>query len=254
MNKIGIIWPDQHYPLHSRKAVSCALKAIEVVKPDLFINLGDVGEWGSASSHRWKRRKRPPLEYQLPMIDKDIAAVNKEIDKVDSVLDKVGCKTRYICAGNHDEYLDSVVLENPYLEGYTFREACRWDERGYEYLRYNEVLTIGKANFIHGAFCGGNHAKKHLDAYGVNIIYGHTHDIQRHSRSCLQDGNISAFSMGCLKSRSAEKNRWLRGRLNNWNHAFGIITWFEKDDGNFQLEVIDIIKGKANVYGEIIKG
>jgi len=58
--------------------------------------------------------------------------------------------------------------------------------------------------------------------------------------------------MGCIKDMRAEKNRWLKGRLHNWNHAFGIITWFK--DNTFQLDVIDIIKGKANVHGKIIKG
>jgi len=254
MKKVGIIIPDQHIPIHDRKAYSVVLQAIEHIKPDLFINLGDVSEASSVSAHRYKRRKRPPLEYQLPLIDKEIKAVNKEIDKIDAVLDKVGCKERYICAGNHCEWYDAFVEENPFLDQYTFRNAFRWDERGYKYHRYNEVLTIGKANFIHGAYCGVNHASKHLSAYGCNLIYGHTHDVTRASATRLQNGNISAWSMGCLKDMSAEKNRWLKGRLHNWNHAFGIITWFEKDGGNFQLEVIDIIKGKATVYGEIIKG
>jgi hypothetical protein len=51
---------------------------------------------------------------------------------------------------------------------------------------------------------------------------------------------------------SAEKNRWLKGRLHNWNHAFGIVTWF--DDDLFQLETIEIVKGKCSVWGKIIKG
>ncbi len=250
MKKVGVVIPDQHFPLHDKKACSVVLQAIEHIKPEVFINLGDVGEFESVSAWKYKRRKRPPLEYMLPLIDKEIKEVNKELDKIDEVLDKVGCKERHILAGNHDEWLDAWVEENPFLPEYKFRNACKWDERGYKYKCYNEVLTIGKANFIHGGYCGVNHAKKHLEVYGCNIIYGHTHDIQRYSSSRLQDGNISSFSMGCLKDRSAEKNRWLRGRLHNWNHAFGIVTWFK--DGSFQLEVIDIIKGKANVWGEFI--
>jgi len=116
--KRAIIVPDQHFPLHDEKAVKVVLKAIDFIKPDIFINLGDVGEWESVSGHKYKRRKRPPLEYQLPEIDKEIKAVNKQIDRFDKALDKVECKERHILAGNHDEWLDSFVEENPYLDQY----------------------------------------------------------------------------------------------------------------------------------------
>ena len=37
----------QHFPIHDESAVKVVLKAIEFVKPDIFINLGDVGEWNA---------------------------------------------------------------------------------------------------------------------------------------------------------------------------------------------------------------
>ena len=250
--KRAIVIPDQHFPIHDENALKVVLKAIEFVKPDIFINLGDVGEWESVSAWAYKRRKRPPIEYQLVEMKQEIKAVNKCLDRIDRVLDKIKCKSRFILAGNHDEWLDAWVEENPFLDQYTFRNACKWDERGYDYRRYNEVLSIGKLNFIHGAYTTATHAKKHLDAYGANIVYGHTHDIQRYSHTKLDDDGIAAWSMGCLKDMSAESNTWLKGRLHNWNHAFGVITWF--DDGLFQLETIEIVKGKCSVWGKIIKG
>jgi len=250
--KRAIVIPDQHFPIHDESALKVVLKAIEFVKPEIFINLGDVGEWGSVSAWAYKRRKRPPLEYQLEEMKKEIKDVNKCIDRIDKVLDKVKCKNRHILAGNHDEWLDAWVEENPYLDQYTFRNACNWDKRGYKYYRYNEVLSIGKLNFIHGAYTTATHAKKHLDAYGANIVYGHTHDIQRYSHTKLDDDGIAAWSMGCLKDMSSENNTWLKGRLHNWNHAFGIVTWFENE--LFQLETIEINKGQCSVWGKIIKG
>ena len=56
--------------------------------------------------------------------------------------------------------------------------------------------------------------------------------------------------MGCLKDMSREKNKWLQGRLHNWNHAFGIIDWFK--DGTFKLEVVEIINGRTTLWGEVI--
>jgi len=250
--KRAVVFPDQHYPIHDVKAMNVAHQVLEKVKPDIFINLGDVGEWESVSSHKYKRRKQPPLEFILPHVEQEVVEVNKELDKVDAILDRVGCKERFILAGNHDLWLDSFVESHPYLEEYIFRNACRWDQRGYEYRTFNEVLTIGKLSFIHGAYTGPTHAKKHLESYGTNILYGHVHDLQRYSMTRMKDGAISAWSLGCLKDMRAEKNTWLRGRLHNWNHACAIIDFWK--NGNFAVQIVEIVKGKAVLNGEELIG
>lgn len=240
--------PDQHFPIHDEKAVNVVLKAIQMVKPNAFINLGDVGEWESVSTHG--NKKNIELEHLLPAVNKEIAEVNAGIDLFDQVLNKVRCKERYILAGNHDEWLDRFVEFFPYMKNYTFRKACYWDKRGYKYYEYNKPLKIGKLNFIHGAYATTYHAKKHLEAYGANIVYGHTHDIQRHSLTKLDSGTIGAWSMGCLKDMSPQKNKWLKGRLHNWNHGFAIVDWFT--NGNFRVETVEIINGTTTVWGKPI--
>ena len=251
LKRRAVVIPDQHFPLHDQKAVNVVLKAIKLVEPDIFINLGDVGEWETVSAWRYKGKKQPPLEYQLPLIEEEIGGVNEGIDQFDEVLNLVGCTEKYICAGNHDEWLNAFVEKYPYMRGYTFHNACRWEERGYKYLPYNKPLKIGKLTFIHGAYATVYHAKKHLESYGENIIYGHVHDVQRHTLTKL-GGTIGAWSMGCLKDMRREKNTWLRGRLHNWAHAFAIVDWFT--DGNFRVDVVEIHAGKTTVWGEEIDG
>ena len=63
------VTPDKHFPLADKKAISVVRKAIEIVKPDAYIDIGDVGEWHGCSHWQWAKKKRPPLEYQLPFID-----------------------------------------------------------------------------------------------------------------------------------------------------------------------------------------
>ena len=43
--KRGIVTPDKHFPLHDKKAINVVCKAIEFIKPDAYIDLGDTGEW-----------------------------------------------------------------------------------------------------------------------------------------------------------------------------------------------------------------
>ena len=42
-----IVTPDKHFPLADMKAIKVVCKAIEILKPDCYIELGDVGEWES---------------------------------------------------------------------------------------------------------------------------------------------------------------------------------------------------------------
>ena len=251
VQKRGIIIPDQHYPLEDKAAVNCVVKAIEKIKPDIFVNLGDVGEWESVSAWKYKDKKLPPLEYVLPVVDEDIRLVNEGLDVWDEVLDKVGCKEKHLLQGNHDLWLDNFVTKYPYLVNYSFFKACKIKERGYSYSEYNLPIQIGNLTFFHGAFATTYHAKKHLEAYGENVMYGHVHDIQRHTQTKLH-GTIGSWSMGCLKDMTHEKNKWLKGRLNNWGHAFAIVDWF--DNGEFKVETVEIKNGITSLWGEVIDG
>tara|TARA_R100001594_G_scaffold134005_1_gene174934 strand:+ start:2359 stop:3126 length:768 start_codon:yes stop_codon:yes gene_type:complete len=251
VKKRGIIIPDQHYPLEDKAAVNCVIKAIKKVKPNVFVNLGDVGEWESVSAWRYKDKKLPPLEYQLPLINEDIKLVNEGLDVWDEVLKEVGCKEKYLLQGNHDLWLDNFVTKYPYMVDHSFYKACKIKERGYKYSEYNLPIQVGKLTFFHGAFATMYHAKKHLETYGENVIYGHTHDVQRHTQTKL-GGTIGAWSLGCLKDMSHENNKWLKGRLHNWVHAFAIVDWF--DNEQFKVEVVEIFDGKTSVWGEIIDG
>ena len=246
-----MVIPDQHYPLHDTKAINVVIKSIQKIKPEIFINLGDVGEWETVSHWNWRKRKRPPLEYLLPMVDEEIRQVNGCIDQIDRALAWGGCKEKYILTGNHDAWLDSFVETYPYMRNYTFAKACRWEKRGYNLLPHNKPLKMGKLALIHGAYVCLHHAKKHLASYGCSIMYGHTHDIQRHTITRI-DNSIGAWSMGCLKKMDSDNNQWLSGRLNNWGHAFAVVDFF--DDGDFKVEVVEIINGRTSLWGEIIEG
>ena len=253
--KRAFVTPDKHAPLHDKAAISVVTQAIELVKPDIYIDLGDLGEWGSVSHWQWKRKKKPPLEYIIPEIDKDVKAVNELLDDIDESLDKVGCEEKYMIAGNHDEWLDMFVAEHPYLPQYMFPKAVKLDDRGYKYypagLPPEEWLKVGKLHFYHGHHKSGlHHAKAHLQL-GGNVMYGHHHSLQQASVTHI-DGPKSAWSLGCLKDMSHEKNKWLKGRAISWAHAFAVIDFFK--GGLFTVHIVQIINGKTSLWGELIDG
>ena len=56
----AVVTPDKHFPLADKAAISVVCQTIEIVKPDIYIDLGDVGEWENASHGNGLRRKDPP--------------------------------------------------------------------------------------------------------------------------------------------------------------------------------------------------
>ena len=246
-----LVTPDKHFPLADFAAINVVCKTIEIVKPDIYVDLGDTGEWSSVSVWQWKRKKRPPLEYQTPLIEKDIEDVNLGMDIIDESLDKANCTVRHFCEGNHEDWLNRFNDENPFLE-LSVDKALNLSDRGYEYHPMGKYLKIGKLYFYHGHHYGGQyHSKNHLLKLGVNIMYGHHHDVQQHSVTHM-DGQKSAWSLGCLKNMSEEKNKWLGNRKHNWSHAFSIVDFFE--NGYFTVHVLQIINGRTSLWGEIIDG
>ena len=250
--KRAIVTPDKHFPTADDAAIKCVTQAIEIIKPDMYIDLGDVGEWHGASHWQWRKKKRPPLEYQLPFINQDITDVNERMDRIDEALDKAGCKKKHMLEGNHDDWMNRFVEEHPYLPGLKFKDAVKLKERGYKYHKCGDYLKIGKLAFYHGHhFAGVHHTRNHLLRLGANVMYGHHHDIQQTSVTHL-DGQKSAWSIGCLKDMSKDENAWLGGRKHNWSHAFAVVDFYNK--GLFTVHVVQIINGKTALWGELIDG
>ena len=248
----AVVTPDKHFPYHDVPAINALCKAIQICKPTIYIDLGDVGEWESFSHWRWKLKKKPPLDYLLPELETDVIDVNNGMDIIDEALDKVSCVEKYITEGNHDNWLNMFVESHPYISKFAFNKAVKLCDRGYEYYPMGKHLKIGKLYFYHGHQYGGQyHTANHLRKLGCNVMYGHWHDLQ-HMTATHIDGAKGAWSIGCLKSMAGNDNTWLQNRKINWAHAFAIVDFF--DGGHFTVDVVQIIGGKCTVWGELVDG
>ena len=52
-----VVTPDKHFPLHDQKAINVLCKTIEIVNPDAYVDLGDVGEWNAFQHGSLKGKK-----------------------------------------------------------------------------------------------------------------------------------------------------------------------------------------------------
>ena len=228
------------------------IQAIEIIKPDFYVDLGDMLEGASVSHWQWKAKKKPPLEYIVPVIEAELKEANKFIDEIDEALDKANVTEKYITEGNHDDWYNMFVHEYPYLPRFAFKNAISASDRGYTLYPMGKLLKIGKLHFYHGHLYGGQyHAMNHLRKLGCNIMYGHWHDLQQSSITHV-DGTKSAWSIGCLKDMSSSKNKWLKNRQHNWGHAFAVVDFIR--GGYFTVHVVQIVNGKTSLWGELIEG
>ena len=247
-----IVTPDKHFPLHDQASINVLCKTIEIVKPDAYVDLGDVGEWAAFSAWKYKRKKAPPLEFLIEDFKIDVKDVNSGMDQIDESLDKVNCEEKYITEGNHDNWLNMCVEKYPYIPQYKFKNAVDLKGRGYKYIPFGKHLKLGKLYLYHGHQYGGQyHTANHLRKLGCNVMYGHWHDLQQMSATHM-DGPKSAWSIGCLKNMDAEANDWLDNRRINWSHAFAIVDFYK--GGLFTVHIIQIINGITSLWGELIDG
>ena len=135
--KRAIVTPDKHFPIHDQSAINVVCKAIEAIKPDIYIDLGDTGEWELFSKHYWKGLDKPPDHMLIPMLDKEVEVVNEGMDQIDRSLEIAGCKERHFVQGNHEVWLDTFANKETRPRFLT-ENALKLKERGYEYHPYFE--------------------------------------------------------------------------------------------------------------------
>lgn len=244
-----VVQPDTHVPEHDENAIEAFCQFLDYYKPHGLINLGDFLEMESVS--HWEPKTAKPRRL-VP----EVLAAKAILQKIDKAVGPQCIYKRFII-GNHEDWLEQLLI-NRVSEIYDDIELLDVDlsvqkllglkDLGYRTIPLNEILRLGEMHYIHGYYTNIHHAKKHLEVFGVNIMYGHLHDVQSHSGVSVK-GVHESISIGCLRSLAA---RFLRGKPNNWSHAFGIVEY--RNDGTYTRYVPILIDGQFSFNGKIFNG
>lgn len=139
-----------------------------------------------------------------------------------------------ILEGNHDWRVRDFGRKHPHLAKHVdFAKNLRLEERGIKFVECwekHEVFQKGKAFFVHGNFINKYHAAKMVDTYGVNIYYGHSHDVMEFPKVTWgKDKTVVGKSLGCL---CIYEMPYMKTKPSNWQQAFAEFYFFP--DGYFQ--------------------
>lgn len=236
--------PDLHIPQHDVRSLNAVNKFLKDYRPDEIVYMGDFMDFDCISSHnkdnlRAVENERIFEDYETatPIID-----LHRKLTK----------KITYI-EGNHCERVERYVDANPAVKGLVEVVPClKLKQKNIDFIRYRNtgVYKVGRANFIHGIYTNQFHAKKTVEAFGDNIFYGHTHDVQSYSKE-LRGVNktLVGQSMGCLCKYNQS---YMKGRPSRWQQAFGVFEFLP--DGFFQYQVVRIFNHRFIYNGKIYEG
>lgn len=251
--KRAIIIPDIHAPFHDKKSLRAVeyFMADKTQKWDYYVNLGDLMDFDQLSS--FNKEKLRKLEGRNLFKDYEIA--NEILDRHQDILLKKNPDTEFaLLEGNHEERIERLLDKEPNFQGIMEVEIrLRLKERNIRWIRcwtQRELYRIGKLYFTHGDYLSKYHAHKMVEAYGINIAYGHTHDIQNHTKTFKRD-NKSQTIMGQSCGYLADPNKldYIKNRPTNWTQAVAVAEF--QDNGNFNLVVISIINHQFSYNGTL---
>ncbi len=173
------VGPDRHVPKHDKRTLKAVRQYMRTVRWDGYIDLGDRADLNCISAHN----NGKPRLVEAQRLAADYAAVNADWEED---LEIIGPKAWAVqIQGNHEHRAVRLADAYPALAGSVEPENCipvlksgrvKW----LPFWSTGEILTVGKAAFIHGDECTKYHAALIAAKYGKNIFYGHcfSHDTE----------------------------------------------------------------------------
>lgn len=217
-----------------------AKQFVKETRPEIVLIGGDFVNLGCIRKGRSKWFMSDNETYQA-----DIERAKAELWEL-----RVWCRnSRFIyLIGNHEKRVDWYLDDHPAMRGkLNIIKDLELDLMEMEAVEFNNVIQVGKLNFIHGWYYNKFHAAKTLDIFGDNIAYGHVHEHQTFTKNIRAENKPHiAFSVPCL---SAINPDWKEGQPTRFQNGFVIVEYREK--GHFTAHIIMIIDGVFSYGGYV---
>ena len=244
--------PDAHFGVEDERAIWCAAKVVEYIKPARVVHLGDLLECGPFAS--WVSHKMS-LAKQYDFVKHEIDPARRWIDFL-----MKHCRLYVQHEGNHEWRVERQAIgsgdfgravwdlirpDRAILGGYD-RSRVRW----IPYLNTGDVIEryhlAPDLITIHGWTCAENAASvilRKASKYGWSVIYGHTHRDERKTTRGAGDRVLIAESAGCLRTLNPTFTQ-ARGPT-DWSQGLTLGYQSEHNRRDWTLYSVNIYKGRA---------
>jgi hypothetical protein len=209
------------------------MRYIKDERPDEVIIMGDFLDFEHLSSFA----KTNLRSIEGKTLEADYRLGNQLLDELHTAAPSA--RTVYLL-GNHEHRVERYLDEHPQLRGLLeVRRGLRFASRGIREIRCypdGEVYQLGKALFTHGLYTGASVAKKHLDAFGRCIFFGHDHGTGNYTAKRFGRHSLLAQSLGCLCLPDLS---YMANNPSNW--ALADTTFHFSPSGKFNHYVSRIV-------------
>jgi len=223
LQKTGLAYYDAHYPHHNRPLWMNFLKLVRKMKPDVFVFGGDNMNMDAVD--HWMEDHKKVRQMEGKRVLAEYEGFKKEmLNPLEKALPK-GCRKIWL-DGNHEAWMELAIDKNPNGEGYwEVENNLHLKERGWETYKYGEYAKVGKILFIHGQYTNQGHAKKTVNVYEKNVVYGHDHAPQLFTKiTPVENEPHTGMALPC----GCEMNpHFMRNRPHAWVNGF-LVFYFTK--------------------------
>jgi hypothetical protein len=229
----GICVYDLHYPYHNKELWQNILKVAKELKPDFFIFGGDNLDMDAVN--HWELDKGNKRAMEGKRLRKSYDTFQSEI--LDSLKLPSYCRKIFMY-GNHEEWIEKYIDKCPELEGFAEIER-NLDLKEWEIIPYHHTVKVGKIHFHHGEYTGLHHANKMVNIYERNVVYGHLHSFQLHTKVTPIDGD--AHTALCMPCACDINPGYMKDKPSAWVSGFGV--FYLQPNGNFNIYPVISSKG-----------
>lgn len=147
LGRMHLIIPDvQAKPTERIDFLEWIGKYIADKRPDVIICIGDFGDVASLSRYDWGK-----LQGEGRRLIKDLDITKKAMRLLCEPFASIpGYKPEmHMFEGNHEQRMDTIVEDNPYLEGLIGTHLLNWEEFGWKVHKFLHIGIIDGVQYSH---------------------------------------------------------------------------------------------------------
>jgi predicted phosphodiesterase len=250
---VRVIIPDLHGASMDVVAVEAMFNDLRHFDIDEIVMTGDMIECGGFLAQHHTLGFVAQTEYTY---ENDIAATNQFLDTLLEVCPKVR-EIHYI-EGNHENRVEkwcvTMALKNRHEAEWLrnqvgIEKVLELDKRGIKFYRQSSkyhglgipgTIKLGKCFFTHGISTAKHAASVHVQRFGGNIWFGHTHRGDSWDGHTVVAGHVGGWNAGCL---CVKQPLWQHTNPTQWIHGYGVDVVAKS--GNFQPFRVRIEDGES---------